>query len=723
MAARSVKVSGKAKTLLPDYTVSEFDGLNTYIKDLKQLKDGESPASLNWITGRYKDHIELRRGSYILGKTVRTAAGRVTGLGIGLRADGTQVPFFTFGQSILYYNSVTDDAVEINTQDILPSAANGEDVSVMPYQNLAGAFVYFTSPNSSIYKIPTANPGDAVDQQSYQFKGHAKIDTNRMFLWNRLDALKNLYQSVLYLSVSDQTSTAGYSPIVNQAIGSAGANPYSGTLPGIPVPEATVFAVEFAAPISSAVTITEIDQSSNAHIAVSGTNPFQQGDAIYITGVMGMTEINGLIGIVLSVTGNTLTTSINSTGFTAYSSGGNAYQCEYGYDDKNGNLKTNKGGTGTINYATGAYSITFANNPIGPVVAQYFYENSTIGGVADFTIDGNTEGKGKLFNQFDGGGDIVNVFPFDQVQYIFHQLKTWYLSLGTNDTQASNLPYRSQLGMPYLRAGFPTDDGILFLDGSNPAQPRFKALQIDASSASAIVTVVPNSLSDSLDLTPFGYTTAAIGRWGDYDILACEQILNGGIEGSNTILLLRNIYSGQWDMLDYPVACVDQYNGMLVGGSSLSNNLSILFSGYTDSDALINNYWQGKMFNLGVNGLKKFNRFVIKGLIQQTQNIEISFSFDSGSFVKFFTVLGNGPYVNLGNPQLVGSKTVGQEVVGGGETITAYPFEVEFLVNEGAFEYVQPQFAAGNLGYVQIDEFTFKDVRYKARRIPPSRTV
>lgn len=718
---RSSKAGGKDHTLLPDYTVAEWEGLNTYIKDLKQLGDGQSPASLNWITGRYKDHIELRRGSYVLGKTARTDSFPITGLGVAQRMDGTQVPFFTYARKVMYYDADADDTVEVNTVDLLPLAASGEDVSIMPYQNLAGAFAYLTSPHSSIYKIAVANPKDVVDQQSYQFKGHAKIDTNRMFLWNRLDALNNLYNSVLYLSVSDQTSTAGYSQKTNQNIGAGGSDTYSGTLPGIPSSKDTVFAVEFASPISAPVNIDTMDKASTVHVAVPSGHPFQVGDAAYFSDVGGMTQINGLFGIVLESNPLEITVSIDSTGFSDFTSGGTVTRCEYGYDDRNGNLLTNKGGSGTINYATGAYSITFTTAALAQVNGQYFYEDATVGGVADFTIDGETSGKGKTFTQFDGGGDILNVFPFDQVQYIFHRLKTWYLSLGTDDTLATNLPYRSQLGMPSLRGGFPTDDGVLFIDSSNPAQPRFKALEIDSSSASAVVTVVPNPLSDSLDLTPFGFSKTAVRRWGDYDIVACEQTLNGATQGQNTIFLIRNIFSGLWDMLDYPASCFDELNGMLLAGSSLADNVNVLFSGATDSDALIANFYQGKMFNLGASGLKKFNRFVIKGLIQQTQSIDISFSFDSGNFVKLFTVQGNGPYVNLGNPQTVGSKTVGQEVVGGGETIIAYPFEVEFRVNAGAFEYVQPQFAATNLGWAQIDEYTFKDVRMKARRVAPSR--
>jgi hypothetical protein len=216
-------------------------------------------------------------------------------------------------------------------------------------------------------------------------------------------------------------------------------------------------------------------------------------------------------------------------------------------------------------------------------------------------------------------------------------------------------------------------------------------------------------------------------RWGDYDILACENQANGIYDTFNTVFLIRNIYSGQWDRLDYPVSCLDEYSGVLLGGNSLQPNVYILFSGIDDDSSIINNYWTSKQFNLNLEGIKKFHRFVIRGLIQQTQNIDIYFSYDSGSFSKTLTVNGNGSYVNTGQPILIGSNTVGSQVIGGGsglgQPIVAYPFEVEFELTSDYFEYVQVQFKANNLGFAQIDDYIFKDLRYKGKRLIANRIV
>ena len=37
--------------MIPDFTVSTFRGLNTFIKDLKTLTPGVASSSNNWITG------------------------------------------------------------------------------------------------------------------------------------------------------------------------------------------------------------------------------------------------------------------------------------------------------------------------------------------------------------------------------------------------------------------------------------------------------------------------------------------------------------------------------------------------------------------------------------------------------------------------------------------------------------------------------------------------
>ncbi len=67
--------------------------------------------------------------------------------------------------------------------------------------------------------------------------------------------------------------------------------------------------------------ITNITKAAQAVVTVA-SHSFSNGDVLYISGVIGMSEINGLTGTVQSNTGTTLTLNIDSSGFTNYASGG-----------------------------------------------------------------------------------------------------------------------------------------------------------------------------------------------------------------------------------------------------------------------------------------------------------------------------------------------------------------------------------------------------------------
>lgn len=68
-------------------------------------------------------------------------------------------------------------------------------------------------------------------------------------------------------------------------------------------------------------TITAITQAASAVVTV-GAHTFVSGESVYFSGVVGMTQINGLRGTITATGATTITVSINSTAFTAYTSGG-----------------------------------------------------------------------------------------------------------------------------------------------------------------------------------------------------------------------------------------------------------------------------------------------------------------------------------------------------------------------------------------------------------------
>lgn len=627
--------------MISDFTLDRFFGVNTAVKDIKTLKPGVSPDSLNWITSRYNDSIELRRGYARLGSTEVTGNGKVTGIGVGIRYDGTQVPWFSYGRKVKYYDVTTDDTIEVGT-NLLPAAADGEDVWFSGYQGLAGSFMYLGSSNSGVYKIPAANPGSAVDQSVNNYRwGVFHIGQNRAFAGQRNGTVAgNNDKTGLYLSYIDKDQLSDFTQVTAEAVGASGSTVYSGTLAAAGAPKTVMY-----------VAIKEAG-------------------------------------------GETL------------------------IDDRNGNLVGDGGSTGTINYATGAYSVTFDHVTVGAVTVDYYHETSTSTGILDFT--GSGTGQGKSFRQDDGGGALMAVFNINTIEYCLHQLKTWQLTTALDDTTTTNLPYRN-IGIPYQKAAFQTPEGIIMADLSRPTDPKFRKMQV--LQGTNIQTIEPIAISDDLDLSGYAFDKCVAFRWGDYEIFCAQELVAGVANAHNSVMFVHNVVSNAWDVLNYYASCLAEYEGTLIAGDSVSNNLYTLFSGFDEDGDIFANYWTSSDLNLGVDNLKSCRRMVVDGLIQQDQTMKISLSYDGGAFSDVFTVEGDGAYVDSGVETTIGSPTIGSKVVGGGGASTASPYEVDFPINSDRFVHVRIRIEAEGIGYCSLNSVTFKDIRNKGRKNIPIRTV
>lgn len=630
---------------IKDFSVSEFRGLNTVINDIATLNKGVSPDSLNWITGKFKDNISLRRGQALLGQTRVDGAGKITGLGVGTKYNGSQVPFFSYGRKVKYYDVVTDDTVEVGS-DLLPTGADGEDVWFTPYQNLAGSFMYLGSQNSSVYKIPVPNPGSAVDQSvnNYRF-GVLKVSQNRSFAGQRNGTTAgNQDKTGVYLSYVDKALLSSYTQVTGEAYGT--------------------------------------------------------GDGATQTFAHSLTDRTGVRTVMyVSVTDGT----------------------ETFIDDRNGLMIGNLGGTGTVNYATGAVSVTFNTAPanLQAITCSYYYEESTSSGILDFS--GSSFGQGATFRQDDGGGTLMAIWPINNVEYCFHLLKTWQLTMATSSSETStNLPYRT-IGVKYSQSAYPTPEGVLFADLSRPTDPKFRRLQIAPNTTN--LTIEPTPISDSLDLSAHAFDYCVAFRWGDYEIFCVQDKINGVANEHNSVMYIHNVVSDTWDKLDYYASRLAEYEGTLIAGDSLSNNVLTLFSGFDDDGSVIANYWTDGDMNLGTDNLKVVHRMVISGLIQTDQSVKVSLSYDGAPFSEVFTIEGDGDYVDSGINTSIGSNTLGSGTIGGGAEATAHPFIVDFPVHSPRFQTVRIKFEALAIGAVEIDEYTYKDIRDKGEKILNSNTV
>lgn len=570
---------------------------------------GAASDSKNWRT--LGDKIELRKGYKVLG-TEQTGVGKIDGLHVTFKADGTQILFRKRGRKLEYYDTTTSDWLETGT-DLFPAAAETDEASFANYASLAGNQMFVCTPNSGPYKIMTANPGSYTDltDAAKNFQGYIKIKQNRMFLWNRVKDKTGVYGS--YIDAAAYTTVSG---------------------------EATT--------------------------SLSGTLAFKAG---------GSTRTCFAVSITITATGEVYT------------------------DDYNGRLSGSLGGTGTINYTTGEYTLS---NP-GVGTASYQWENSNNTGITDFTKSATrVAGQGFIFRQDDGGGDTKNVASYGDVEYCFHRLKTWALTITATDTNATNLIYRDNVGIPNWRAAVATGDGIYFIDDLDQTDPKFRLLTLNNISTQ----VIPIAVSDALNLRDYRFDKGVAEENGDLIIFECRY---KDSSNNDTTFVFDKRYKS-FDRLDYAFSCAAKYNGALVVGDSLSDNVYELFSGFDDNGATIPNYWEGNLDDLDIKSLKKVRRFWVEGEISRNQSLDIYIALDNGSYVWVGTQNGTDTNVDSKPRTVIGSDAIGEATLGGQTSITVYHYIKEIKLQVGKFFSRKVKYQATGIGYVSVSTQTDYDI-------------
>lgn len=384
-------------------------------------------------------------------------------------------------------------------------------------------------------------------------------------------------------------------------------------------------------------------------------------------------------------------------------------------DDYMGNLVGNLGGTGTVNYATGVFSVTFNTAPLNmaALTAAYSTEDSTDGGIADFTESGTRlAGEGAIFQQNDGG-KLLNVYSFDGDEYCMHERKAWILTLGTDDTTATNLIYRDKMALASLLGGVATADGIYYVDTTIQSRPYVAVLTLDKISS----LVLPKDLSSTvLDLSGFSFDQCAAGEWDKYIYWFCRT----QDSATNNRMLLLNKDIGCFDIVDFYGNTSTTYGGTLVSGDSATVNVYQLFSGFDDNGANPAYSWTGNIDDHGIGGLKKSKQLWVEGEIDENQSVDVYAATDFGGMALIGTISGKGSYVDKGQAILVGSVITGSTVVGGGSNgLTAFHYLTQIKISIlGKYKYLQLQFVPTGLGYFSFTMYNAFDIRTKEDKLP-----
>jgi hypothetical protein len=149
--------------------------------------------------------------------------------------------------------------------------------------------------------------------------------------------------------ISNITNNGGFTQITsaNHCVNSQSANQgfggdylsFGGTTIGLvtQVIDINNFVVDIPYPGLPTVNITAITQANQAVVTLSwapaisppNVNSYFVGQTVSIAGVVGMTELNGNTYTILAVTPTTIALNVNSTGFTAYVSGGTTTLVSY----------------------------------------------------------------------------------------------------------------------------------------------------------------------------------------------------------------------------------------------------------------------------------------------------------------------------------------------------------------------------------------------------------
>jgi len=463
----------------------------------------------------------------------------------------------------------------------------------------------------------------------------------------------------------------------------------------------------------TAIYLSKIDPQGTNYTAVVNENIGASGGTVYTGTLSQATGLRFVFG--LNITG---TTAAGIETFT---------------DNQNGGLTSDKGGTGTIDYSTGIYSITFnAAISAGNVEADYQYENSNTNGITDFTFSApRLAGEGDFIPQEYLGEPIRNVIPFDGRYYSFKPTCVYELDLTSDDTNATNAVFRSDIGVKSLRGVVATSKGIAYIDTANPDKPLLSML---------VRNPVGGNL-EPMNMTPFFawenylFDQCIMDTWGEYILVSCRT---KDSDSNNRLILVNTSQKYSVDVTYYGVRSLAKNEGLLFGGGALSEVVYQLFTENDDLGSVIDNYWISKNENFGNDLLKKVRYLELKGIIDPNQSFEVYASFDNDTQQLIGAVLGSGDYVDLSNPQfietdlstssetgLIGGDTVGSSALGGGlgttptgDSIIAFPFYTRMKIRTPKFRIRRLIFISLGYGYCGIDMIKDFDILAFEQRIP-----
>lgn len=618
----------------------------------------------------------------------------------------------------LYANdSATDTGIQA-WQTSITGLGEDTEVTFANYSSLAGSFTYMNC-EDAYYKIINSHPADPIDvyDSNKNFKGYILIDKGRTILWNRDKDKTGLYGS----KIDSQDSTV-YTAVTGEELGNSGSTTYIGTLAfNSGNIMRSCHGVTLTGVVAAGLETFTDDFNGNLTSNFGGTGTINYSTGEYIVNfsdiTIAATQTVATIEFVDNGAGSDYMTDSGS-GFIA--AGFARYQ-NVKIDGSASNDQTiqikQAVQAGQLTFDTGVFTNEAAGASVtttAVILADYQWENSAYGGVADFSKSSPRQAaEGFQFPQDEGGDAILSVqVGQDGAYYSLKENSCYRLTLDVTDTEADNEIYRKDMGLPYFRSAISTNRGIMFVNTVNPTQPKVTILQKNKVS----LDVEPVVLFPHFNFNDYTFDNASFASYDRWTLIFCKS---AGAVNNDTILMC-NISEKTVNVVSYTGTMAVQYDSRLLVGDSLTKAVISTFDEFDDLELAIEAYWEGKRDILGTEDLKKVRRIRVKGSIDPDQSVNVYMDIDSEGYSLVGAISGDGSYVNYNEAQAIGANFIGEDQVGGADVVNAYGYYVELKLRSGKFRNISIKFVPTGIGYFDFNLINLWDIMTFESRIPKS---
>lgn len=378
--------------------------------------------------------------------------------------------------------------------------------------------------------------------------------------------------------------------------------------------------------------------------------------------------------------------------------------------DFTGNATSDSDGSGTVNFMTGAYDVTFDTTTTGAVTADYQWEDSNANGVTDFTKSATRlAGEGFVVRQDIGGDAIQVVIPFDGSYLSLKKSSVYKFTLDIEDINPTNDLIRTNVGVSSMRAATGTSVGVVFMNTGNPSEPTLTIIERNLNGDNFST----RDLFPQFDFGNYTYDDVLLYSWDRYVVVGCNEQ-----SSHNNRVLLCNMKEKTVDVASYGIRTATTDAGYLYGGDPVSQTCYELFTGFDDMSTKVTNEWISAAESYGTTALKRVKRLRFKGSIAPDQVVRVYVSLDNSEWQWVGTILGSGDYIDYNSTYAIGTTFIGEDGIGGGQTAPIYRFSMELKVRLSKFAKRQVRFVAQNHGYVNIQNITDFDIWEYEDKLP-----